>query len=97
MDEKKIVGIRRVSFLNLLEKHLGITDSDTLNKIFDKMKAERKNMSEFITPILVNHLKNNPGIHGDCKNDDLDYLISEFEKIILNLKIKKNKLIKNRG
>ncbi len=96
MDEKKIVGIRRVNFLNLLEKHIGITDSDILNKVFDKMKAERKNMSEMFTLILANYIKNNPGIHGDSKTGDLDYLIGEFEIIIQDLKLKKNKLIKNR-
>ncbi|HEC37610.1 hypothetical protein LCGC14_0471670 [marine sediment metagenome] len=92
MDEKKIVGIRRDRFLNTIEEHLGIIDFDILNKTYDKMLAERKTMGEFFTFILVNYIQNAPGVYGDYNTGDIDHLIGEFEKIIQELKIKKNNL-----
>ena len=91
MNEKKLVGIRRDRFINLMQETLGITDPDIVNKTYDKMILEKKTMSEFFTPILVNHLKNTPGISGDIRNGDLDYLIGEFE-IIINPKKKDQSL-----
>ena len=78
MDQKRRVGIRRGSFLKLMEDNLNITDFKTLNQIFDIMLEERKTMDQVLTPILKNYVMNIPGIRGDYKVEDLNHLIGEF-------------------
>ena len=96
MDQKRRVGIRRGSFLKLMEDNLNITDFETLNQIFDIMLEERKTMDQVLTPILKNYVMNAPGVHGDYTIGDLNHLIGEFQTIVHDLQRRKNQLIKNR-
>ncbi|MCK5633158.1 hypothetical protein KAH94_05380 [bacterium] len=96
MDEKRRVGIRRGSFLKLMEDNLNITDFDTLNQIFDIMLEKRLKIGECITPILRNYVKNIPGLYGNATIDDLEHYIEEFENIVKDLKFRRNKIKKKR-
>lgn len=89
MSEKDVVGIYRDRFINLMKDAFGIVDFKLVDQIYNAMVKNKEKMTCFFSSLFFNYLKNHIGVIGEYDTSDLDFLICEFSRIVLDLKEKK--------